>query len=61
MLQPLCKCLLLALKLLYTLSHHPVEADKLYQSLLAAGLTPNGEITADDLSMLEYLDWVRGW
>ncbi|KZV92268.1 cytochrome P450 [Exidia glandulosa HHB12029] len=43
--------------LCYTLSHHKDKAEKLYESLLDAGLTADGEITAEHLSNLEYLDW----
>lgn len=43
----------------YTLSHHKPQAEKLYQSLLDLGLTPESEITADEISKMEYLDWVR--
>ncbi|KAJ7037772.1 cytochrome P450 [Mycena alexandri] len=41
----------------FCLSTFPVQARKLYASLITAGLTRDKEITADELSKLEYLDW----
>ncbi|KAJ7153209.1 cytochrome P450 [Mycena filopes] len=41
----------------YCLATFPVQARKLYASLIAAGLRVDKEITADELSKLEYLDW----
>lgn len=46
-------------QILYTLSHHKPQAEKLYQSLLDLELTPESEITADHIAKMEYLDWVR--
>ncbi|KAJ7472797.1 cytochrome P450 [Mycena latifolia] len=41
----------------FCLSTFPVQARKLYASLVAAGLSADKEITADQLAKLEYLDW----
>ncbi|KAJ7106189.1 hypothetical protein C8R44DRAFT_805859 [Mycena epipterygia] len=41
----------------YCLATFPVQARKLYASLVAAGLSANKEITSDQLMKLEYLDW----
>ncbi|KAJ7445116.1 cytochrome P450 [Mycena latifolia] len=41
----------------FCLATFPAQARKLYASLLAAGLTADKEITADELGKLEYLDW----
>ncbi|KAJ7749420.1 cytochrome P450 [Mycena metata] len=41
----------------FCLATFPVQARKLYASLVAAGLTREKEITADELSKLDYLDW----
>ncbi|KAJ6553059.1 cytochrome P450 [Mycena capillaripes] len=41
----------------FCLATFPVQARKLYASLLAAGLRADKEITADQLGKLEYLDW----
>ncbi|KAF7978248.1 hypothetical protein HWV62_1270 [Athelia sp. TMB] len=43
--------------ILYTLSHHKPQAEKLYQSILDLDLTIDSEITADHISKMEYLDW----
>ncbi|KAJ7160408.1 cytochrome P450 [Mycena filopes] len=39
------------------LATFPAQARKLYASLIEAGLSVDKEITADELSKLEYLDW----
>ncbi|KAJ7362924.1 cytochrome P450 [Mycena albidolilacea] len=41
----------------FCLATFPVQARKLYASLIAAGLRKDKEITADELVKLEYLDW----
>ncbi|KAJ7082583.1 cytochrome P450 [Mycena epipterygia] len=41
----------------FCLATFPVQARKLYASLLAGGLRADKEITADELGKLEYLDW----
>ncbi|KAJ7707330.1 cytochrome P450 [Mycena rosella] len=41
----------------FCLSTFPVQARKLHASLIAAGLSADKEITADQLAKLEYLDW----
>ncbi|KAJ6597519.1 cytochrome P450 [Mycena vulgaris] len=41
----------------FCLATFPAQARKLYASLLAAGLTAEKEITAEQLAKLEYLDW----
>jgi hypothetical protein len=42
----------------FCLATFPVQAHKLYASLIAAGLRADKEITADELAKLEYLDFV---
>jgi hypothetical protein len=46
------------MQLWFCLATFPVQARKLYASLIAAGLRKDKEITADELVKLEYLDWV---
>ncbi|KAJ6449380.1 cytochrome P450 [Mycena sanguinolenta] len=41
----------------FCLATFPVQARKLYASLIAAGLRKDKEITAEELGKLEYLDW----
>ncbi|KAJ7798825.1 cytochrome P450 [Mycena leptocephala] len=41
----------------FCLATFPVQARKLYASLIAAGLRVDKEITAEELAKLEYLDW----
>ncbi|KAJ7875532.1 cytochrome P450 [Mycena olivaceomarginata] len=41
----------------FCLATFPVQARKLYASLIAAGLRADKEITAEELGKLEYLDW----
>ncbi|KAF7295213.1 FAD-binding FR-type domain-containing protein [Mycena indigotica] len=41
----------------FCLATFPYYARKLYASLIAAGITKDKEITADELNKLEYLDW----
>ncbi|KAJ7247592.1 cytochrome P450 [Mycena rebaudengoi] len=41
----------------FCLATFPAQARKLYASLIAAGLSKDKEITADELAKLEYLDW----
>ncbi|KAF7318711.1 FAD-binding FR-type domain-containing protein [Mycena chlorophos] len=41
----------------FCLATFPYYARKLYASLIAAGLSKDKEITADEIAKLEYLDW----
>ncbi|KAJ7091304.1 cytochrome P450 [Mycena crocata] len=41
----------------FCLATFPAQARKLYASLVAAGLSADKEITAEELGKLEYLDW----
>ncbi|KAJ7306288.1 cytochrome P450 [Mycena albidolilacea] len=41
----------------FCLTTFPVQAHKLYASLIAAGLRKDKEISAEELGKLEYLDW----
>jgi hypothetical protein len=46
------------IQLWFCLATFPVQARKLYASLIAAGLRKDKEISAEELGKLEYLDWV---
>ncbi|KAK7034192.1 cytochrome P450 [Favolaschia claudopus] len=45
----------------FCLATFPAKARKLHASLVAARLSPEKEITAEQLGKLEYLDWVGRW